>query len=67
MNTFSYANQVRLSLKMKLSLYSWYSSSRVVPDSDSYSIVVSVSKLDNQVRKVIPQVLSGVGIKTEVG
>jgi len=67
MNTFSYANQIRLALKMKLSLYAWYSSSRVVPDSDSYSIVVSVSKLDNQVRKVIPQVLSGVGVRTEVG
>lgn len=66
MVTFSVANQIRLSLKMKLSQYSWYSSSLVVPEADGYSIIVSVKRLDNQIRKIISPVIDGVSIKTEV-
>lgn len=66
MNTFSDVNQIRLKLKMKYSQYSWYSSSRVMPDGDSYSIIVSVHKLDNQVRKIIPPVINGVSVRAEV-
>ena len=66
MSTFREANQARLMLKMKLSNYAWYSSSRVVPDNDGYSVVVGVQKLDNQVRKLISPVVIGVSIKTEV-
>jgi hypothetical protein len=66
MNTFSDVNQVRLMLKMKYSQYSWYSSSRVMPDGDSYSIIVSVYKLDNQVRKIVPPVVNGIGVKLEL-
>jgi hypothetical protein len=66
MATFKEADQVRLMLKMKLSNYAWYSSSIVVPDSDGFSVVVGVKKIDNQVRKVISPVVMGVGIKTEV-
>jgi hypothetical protein len=66
MNTFSDANQTRLMLKMKYSQYSWYSSSRVMPDGDNYSIIVSVHKLDNQVRKIVPPVVNGVSVKMEV-
>lgn len=66
MVTFSMANQVRLSLKMKLSQYSWYKSILVVSDSDGYSVIINVKRLDNQIRKLISPVVSGVSVKTEV-
>lgn len=66
MATFSEANQARLSIKMKLSQYSWYSSSAVITDGEGYSIVVGVKQLDNQVRKIIPPVINGVSVKTEI-
>jgi hypothetical protein len=66
MSTFREANQARLMLKMKLSDYAWYRSSRVVTDNDGYSVIVGVQKLDNQVRKLISPVLIGVSVKTEV-
>lgn len=66
MVTFSEANQARLALKMKLSQHAWYSSSTVASDKGGYSIVVHVTTLNNTVRKAIPQVVSGVSIKTEL-
>ncbi len=66
MAIFFEANQVRLSLKMKLSVYSWYSSSAVVTQDDGYSVVIGVKVLNNQVRKLVPPVVNGVSIKTEV-
>ena len=66
MSPFKEANQIRLQLKMKLSNYSWYSSSRLAAESDGYSIVVAVRRLDDHVRKIIPQVLEGVSIKAEL-
>lgn len=66
MPTFSDANQVRLNLKMKLSQYSWYSSSTVVSSDDGYSVVVGVKRLDNHVRKLIPPVIDGISVKTEL-
>lgn len=66
MATFKEANQVRISLKMKLSVYSWYSSSAVMSESDGYSVLVTVKKLDNHVRKLVAPVIEGVSIKTEL-
>jgi len=66
MATFRDANQVRTVLKMKLANYSWYKGSVVCTVHDGWGVVISVQKLDNTVRKVIPPVLSGVSIKTEV-
>lgn len=66
MATFKEANQVRIGLKIKLSQYSWYSSSAVMSEDDGYSIVVYVHRLDNNVRKVIGPVIDGVSIKTEL-
>jgi len=66
MVTFSTANRVRLSIKMKLSQYSWYKSSLVISDADGYSIVINVKQLDNQIRKLIAPVVEGVSVKTEV-
>lgn len=66
MATFKEANQVRAALKMKLSLYSWYSSSAVMSENDGYFIVVCVKHLDNKVRKIITPVIDGVSIKAEL-
>ena len=66
MVTFSEANQARLGMKMKLSMYSWYSSSAVTTEKDGYSVVVVVKVLNNNVRKTIPPVYNGVSVKTEV-
>lgn len=66
MATFKEANQVRLSLKMKLSQYAWYNSSHVISDSDGYSVIVEVKRIDNSVRKLIPPVIDGVDIKAEL-
>ena len=66
MSTFIEAHQARTSLKMKLSNYSWYTSSAVLPDESGYSVVITVSKLDNGVKKVIPPVVNGVSIRTEL-
>jgi hypothetical protein len=65
MATFIEANQSRLELKMKLSVYGWYNSSAVISDADGYAILISVKHIDNQVRKVIPPVLNGVNVRTE--
>ena len=66
MSTFREANQVRTSLKMKLSNYSWYKSSRINTAPDGWEIVIVVKKLDNKVRKVISPVVDGISIRTEV-
>ena len=66
MTTFKEANQVRAALKMKLSNYAWYSASGVFTVDADYLIVITVKKIDNQVRKLIPPVIDGVSIKTEL-
>lgn len=66
MTNFFEANQARLVLKMKLSAYSWYSSSTVISETDGYSVVIGVKVLDNQVRKLIPPVVNGISVKTAV-
>ncbi len=66
MSTFSEANQVRLVLKMKLSQHSWYSSSTVISIDDGFGVLIGVSRIDNQIRKLISPVIDGVTVKTEV-
>jgi len=65
MATFRDANQARLKMKMKLSQQAWYNSSVVLADSDGYFVVIQVSKMDNQVRKLIPPIVDGVSVKAE--
>ncbi len=65
MATFKEANQARVSLKMTLSEHAWYKNSVVVSHNDDYSIIVNVKHLDNQVRKICPQLVLGVEIKIE--
>jgi hypothetical protein len=64
--SYKEANQVSLALRMKLSNYCWYNFSRVYPTTDGYLVVVGTTKLDNQVRKLIPPLVNGVEVKTEV-
>lgn len=64
MASFFEANRVRLSLKMKLSQFYWYSSSYVVSEKDGYSITVCVKKINNLVKKTIPPVINSVSIRT---
>ena len=66
MSTFSDANQVRLQLKMKLSMYAWYNSSTVISVDDGFGVVVGVKHMDNSIRKLIPPVVNGVSVKAEV-
>jgi hypothetical protein len=69
MVSFSAANQIRLAMKMRLSHYGWYLSSRVAPTKggDDYEIIVNVRRLDDKVRKVISPVVDGVYVKVEAG
>ncbi len=66
MSTFSEANQVRLALKMKLAQHYWYSSSMVHAIDDGFGVTIGVSHIDNNIRKLIPPVINGVAVKTEV-
>ena len=66
MSTFSDANQVRLQLKMKLSVYAWYNSSTVISVDDGFGVVIGVKHMDNSIRKLIPPVVNGVSVKAEV-
>lgn len=66
MSTFSDANQVRLLLKMKLSVYAWYSSSTVVSIDDGFGVVIGVKQMDNSIRKLIPPVVNDISVKVEV-
>ena len=65
MSTFSEANQVRLMLKMQLSVYSWYKSSMVYPIDDGFGVLIGVSQIDNKVRKLVAPVIKGVSVRTE--
>ena len=66
MSTFTEANQVRLSLKMKYSQYSWYSSSVVYAIDDGFGVVIETSQMNNNIRKLISPVVNGVSVKAEV-
>jgi len=66
MSGFKEANQVRVALKMKLSNYSWYSSSGVFAVDDGFGVTVTVKQIDNAVRKIVPPVVDGVSVKLEL-
>ena len=66
MSTFLEANQARYLLKMNLVNYWWFRNATVIAGDDGYDVVITTSKIDNLVRKTVPQVLNGVGIKVEL-
>jgi len=65
MATFSEANQARMTLKMKLSHYSWYNWSTVISEGDGYAILINVKKIDNSIRKVVSPITRGVSTRME--
>jgi hypothetical protein len=68
MTTFFEANQVRLMLKMKLSIYGWYKDSCVIVSDDmsEYAVLVGVSRIDNKIRKIVTPRVRNVTIKLKV-
>jgi hypothetical protein len=66
MSNYNAANQARLKLKMKLSNYSWYVDSMVGFMDEGYGIIIHTLKIDDKVRKEIPQVVDGISIRTEL-
>ena len=66
MKSFYETNQIRLKLKMALSQYAWYKASHIVSSDDGFVIVISITHLDNNVRKLISPVFNNVSVKTEV-
>jgi hypothetical protein len=66
MPTFQQSNQVRLTLKMKLANYAWYITSVIYAVADGWEVAITVKKIDNKVRKLVPPVIDGVGVKIEV-
>lgn len=65
MAIFKEAHQVRIALKMKLSNYAWYENSKIVLDGDDYHVIISVSKITNQIKQLIPKNINGVIVKIE--
>ena len=66
MATFMEANQARLALKMKLGMHYWYNTVAVANGDGEFHVVVYVKKIDDKIRKTVPQVYNGVSVKTEV-
>jgi hypothetical protein len=64
MTTFKEANQARLKLKNKMAGYSWYSNSGVFLDNDRYYIGLTVKRLDDSVKHIVPSYVDGVLVKT---
>lgn len=66
MATYMEANQVVLGLKMKLSFYSWYNSCTISQKDADYYVIVHIKRINNQIRKLIPQVINGISVRTEL-
>lgn len=67
MTSFNEAQQAKLALKMKLSQHAFYRSSWVESDEGDWGVVVDVnvpSPIGDGIRKLIPQVVSGVSVRT---
>ena len=66
MATFKEAEKARISLKMKLSNYSWYKNSLISVSNDGYYVKIVVNSLNDAVKKVIPVIVDSVSIRTEL-
>ena len=64
--TYSETNNIRNSLKMYLSNYSWYLGSHVVPGFEGFAIEVDVCRMDNQVMNAIPSRIKRTWIRVNV-
>lgn len=66
MSPFKEAYQAKLSLKMTLSNYSWFNGIDIAPEEGGYCMVVSVTRMDNSIRKIIPIVHYGTTVKVDI-
>lgn len=66
MATFTEAEQARLSLKMNLSHYAWHNGSSIAYEEGDFIIILQVSKLNNDMKKIIPIVHNGVSVRVDV-
>lgn len=66
MASFNEANQVKLALKMMLHFYSWFNNIAVISEDNGYGVMVTVSRMDDKIRKIIPQIRNGVPVKVNV-
>lgn len=66
MATFMEATRVKNSLKMKLSQQSWFRTIGIeYKSSDGFCVVVYTDKIDDMVKKVVPQLHEDVDIILE--
>lgn len=63
MTTFFEATQAKLILKMSLSNYSWYEGISVIFEKDKFLVLVSVSKINNMVKKIVPNKVDDVIVR----
>lgn len=59
-------NNLRQKLKNKYSQYSWYYNSYVVPDFEGYAIVIETTKLDNEIKKLVPTYIKNTNIRLQL-
>ncbi|NDB84358.1 MAG: hypothetical protein EB127_16875 [Alphaproteobacteria bacterium] len=56
-------NTLRQKVKNRLSQYSWYYASYVIPDLEGYAILIEVTKLDDNIKSLIPTFSRNTNIK----
>lgn len=59
-------NNIRNSLKMRLSQYSWYLGSSIIPNIEGYGIQVDVSRISSDILNLVPFKLKGVRVKVQL-
>lgn len=59
-------NTLRHAIKYKLANYSWYHNSYIVGDNEGYAIVVEVTKIDDQVKKLVPTYIKNTNVKLQL-
>lgn len=59
-------NTLRHGIKYKLANYSWYHNSYVVGDFEGYAIVVEVTRIDDEVKKIVPSFVKNTNIKLQL-
>lgn len=61
--TINETNNLRNSLKMRLSQYSWYLGSFVIPNFEGYGIQIDVSRINPTIARIVPFKIKNTSIK----
>lgn len=59
-------NNLRQKLKNKLSQYAWYHNSYVVPDFEGYAIVIEATRIDDEIKKIVPLYVKNTNIRLQL-